>query len=73
MEAVRVLNALVAAGRLERRGTRRRQARATARQFPDEAIAALETLGYSVTAPSVWETSSAPSRTPCPTAAFGRP
>jgi len=30
----------------------RRQARATARQFPDEAIGALETLGYSVTAPS---------------------
>ena len=31
----------------------RQQARATARQFPDEAIGALETLGYSVTAPSV--------------------
>jgi len=30
----------------------RRQARATARQFPEEAIGALETLGYSVTAPS---------------------
>ena len=31
----------------------RRQARATARQFPAEAIGALETLGYSVTTPSV--------------------
>ena len=31
----------------------RRQARATARQFPDEAIGALEALGYSATAPSV--------------------
>jgi len=31
----------------------RRQARATARQFPEEAIGALETLGYSVTAPRV--------------------
>lgn len=31
----------------------RQQARATARQFPDEAVGALETLGYCVTAPSV--------------------
>ena len=31
----------------------RRQARATARQFPAEAIGALQTLGYRVTAPSV--------------------
>ena len=31
----------------------RRQARATARQFPDEAIGALQTLGYRVTAPGV--------------------
>ena len=31
----------------------RRQARATARQFPDEAIGALEALGYGVTPPSV--------------------
>ncbi len=31
----------------------RRQARATARQFPEEAIGALETLGYRVTAPGV--------------------
>lgn len=31
----------------------RRQARATARQFPDEAVGALEALGYSVTPPSV--------------------
>ncbi|MDE0652420.1 MAG: hypothetical protein OXI26_02045 [bacterium] len=31
----------------------RRQARATARQFPEEAVGALETLGYSVTAPRV--------------------
>ncbi len=31
----------------------RRQARATARQFPEEAVGALETLGYCVTAPSV--------------------
>ena len=30
----------------------RRQARATARQFPGEAVGALETLGYRVTAPS---------------------
>lgn len=30
----------------------RRQARATARQFPDEAVGALEALGYRVTAPS---------------------
>ena len=31
----------------------RRQARATARQFPEEAVGALETLGYGVTAPRV--------------------
>ena len=30
----------------------RMQARATARQFPDEAVGALEALGYSVTAPT---------------------
>ena len=30
----------------------RRQAAATARQFPDEAVGALDALGYSVTAPS---------------------
>ena len=31
----------------------RQQARATARQFPDEAVGALEALGYGVTPPSV--------------------